>query len=228
MPPDDIKWLASLPEDICDAAGVQNDLLGFQWLSHGPDLDWVRDFGVIKRDLKENMSSILSEIQDEVEIAVAELFGETEDWVPINSLKALRNVSFRAANRIIVGPKLCRDPLYLAACQRWMMAMGLTGMIARFFVLPFLKSQLMPIIAMPYKLAFRKASNMYLPYVYERLRTNRDVSPMGPQNDLLQWTIKKAMLRKQRPAISARDVSDKLVFLNIFGKLSLHRTALLC
>ena len=38
-----MKWLASLPEDACGATHVQQDLLGLQYLSHGPDLEWVHD-----------------------------------------------------------------------------------------------------------------------------------------------------------------------------------------
>ncbi|KAF2170806.1 hypothetical protein M409DRAFT_18780 [Zasmidium cellare ATCC 36951] len=222
LPPEDVKWLASLPEDVCDATHVQEELLGLRYISHGPDIEWVHDFSNIRRDLKIHMTDALPEVLDEVKIAFSSALGQPHTWTRIKALKAMKTATMGVFNRITVGQLLCRDDKYLSAVQRMVMTFALTGIVYRFLIPNCLKKWVMPAVSKPYRWALTRASAMYMPTVQKRLHEYKvSKSRDGLPNDMLQWTIERAVSKYGSSAVGVQDVADTMVFLNIFAAITI-------
>lgn len=203
LPPEDVKWLASLPEDVCDATHVQEELLGLRYISHGPDMEWVYDFSNIRRDLKIHMAEPLPENLDEVKIAFSSALGQPHTWTRIKALKAMKTATMGVFNRITVGQPLCRNDKYLSAVQKMVMTFALTGIFYRFLIPGPLKRWVMPVVLLPYRWALATASDMYAPTMQKRLHEYKvSKSRDGLPNDMLQWTIERAVSKYGSSAVN--------------------------
>lgn len=88
VPPQNVNWLVSLPEQECDTTHVQEELPGMRQLSHGPDPEWVLDSSNIRRNLKSHMAEIFPEVFNEVEIAFSHALGQPKTWTHMHTLDA--------------------------------------------------------------------------------------------------------------------------------------------
>jgi hypothetical protein len=46
LPPDEVAWLISQPENIISDDSVLDEMLSLKWLGHGPTIASAHDFGV--------------------------------------------------------------------------------------------------------------------------------------------------------------------------------------
>ncbi|KAK4501463.1 hypothetical protein PRZ48_007272 [Zasmidium cellare] len=172
--------------------------------------------------MKLHMADIMPDFFDDVKIAVSTALGQPQAWTRIKALKALRTVTMSAFNRVTVGQPLCRDKKYLSAVGRMVMTFALTCVAYRFLVPEPLKRWLMPLIALPYRWTLRKVSDMYLPTVQKRVDQYK-TAKSGDQfpNDMLQWTIERAVAKYGWSAICVRDLANTIIFLNIFAAITI-------
>ena len=149
---------------------------------------------------------------------------------------AVRRAVCGVANRIIVGLPVCRSEEYFHAVSRWWMCFGLTGLIFRSFIPGPLQRFIMPILSLPTLYWRRKIVDMFEPEVARRLRLIQEAKAKGEplsandkdrSNDLMQWLIEQSAHSKDPAEMTPRNLSNKLVLFNLFGKKHTHFITLL-
>jgi hypothetical protein len=233
LPPCDAEWLARQPENIIAAAKTQDEVLGLEWLASGPSNAFIHDFTVIRRDLTRQINACIPDILNEIRYTFDTHFSEGEDagdgWKNVVINDAIRKAVCVVANRIIIGLPVCRSQEYFAAVQRWWVCFGLTGLVFRSFVPRPLQRVFMPLLSLPTWYWRRRIVNMFEPEVARRMKVIQDASasgkPLRPSkddersNDLMQWLIEQSAHNKEPAESSPRDLSNKLVLFNLFGKI---------
>jgi hypothetical protein len=146
---------------------------------------------------------------------------------------AIRKAVCGVANRVIIGLPVCRSQEYFDAVQRWWVCFGLTGLVFRSFVPRPLQRVIMPVLSLPTWYWRRRIVRMFEPEVARRVAIIQDAKARGEPlktskdddraNDLMQWLIEQSSHSKDPAEMSPRNLSNKLVLFNLFGK-SNHTT----
>jgi len=229
LPASDLAWLAAQPEGILSANKVHDGLLAPTYLVHGPDLNAVVDFTVLRRDLTRNLSKVLPDIVDEVEVCLQKTIGDgPEDWKDIKIFDVITKVSRRLNNRVFVGLPVARDQRYLKGLKTWEMALAISSAVIRYLV-PFrLRPWLAPMIAIPSKCIVWRLRRLLQSGIHRRLRAARSPDVKGTRersNDILQWLLSQNSKREPDDQMSVGDIAGKTIMLNFFCKFAppLHR-----
>ncbi|KAK5717443.1 hypothetical protein LTR17_016130 [Elasticomyces elasticus] len=83
LPPSNVSWIASQPENVLSAVTVFNDIMGFEYTAPGPDMAYAHDFAVVQRDLTRNQLRSLPDVLAEIEASCSELLAGVsggEEW----------------------------------------------------------------------------------------------------------------------------------------------------
>ena len=231
LPPSNAEWLARQPENLIADSKVQDDVLALEWLASGPSNAFIHDFTVIRRDLTRQINACIPELLDEIRHVCDAHFSQGEDagdgWQEVLIVDAIRKAVCGVANRVIIGLPVCRSEEYFQAVQNWWICFGLTGLIFRSFIPGPLRNVIMPFLSMPTWYWRRKVANMYEPEVSRRMarmqeaQAKADQSRMCPDeraNDLMQWLIEQSLQSSDPAERNPRNLSNKLVMFNLFGK----------
>lgn len=106
-----LPWLQSQPETHLSAKWAQMDALNIPETFLRPEigLNPVHE-PLVRRELNARLDHIASLINEEVGMALDELWGtETEGWKEVNLDFTIRRGVARATNRILVGGELCKS-----------------------------------------------------------------------------------------------------------------------
>ena len=218
LPPSNVHWIASQPENVLSDIKEQDDLVGLDYLAHGPDQAAVHDFSVIRKDLTRQMGNLLPDLLDEMEASFEAGFGsEMDDWKEVEIFKIIQETSRKTSNRVFVGQPLCRDEKYLASLRKWELAFALCGAVIRYLVPYSLKPFLAPIVAIPLYFYRWLVRRRLLPLVRKRIAldslADKPTAETSRPNDVLQWIVEDNTQHK----MSIEDIAGKTVLLNFFG-----------
>ena len=203
-----------------------------EWLASGPSNAFIHNFTVIRRDLTRQINACIPDVLDEIQYTFDTHFSKGEDAgdgcknVMIND--AIRRAVCGVANRVIVGLPVCRSQEYFDAVQKWWVCFGLTGLVFRSFVPRPLQRVFMPILSLPTWYWRRRIVRMFEPEVARRVQVIQNANGKGESletskdgdrsNDLMQWLIEQSTHSKDPAEMSPRNISNKLVLFNLFGK----------
>jgi hypothetical protein len=113
VPPSMINWLAHQPSDLMNAKDCTFKNMQFVYTVHHPEIthnDMLDQ--LIKKDLTCTIGSVNAEIVEELELTFNKLFGnDTEQWKEVYVWDCMIKMVARTANRIFVGPDLCKSTL---------------------------------------------------------------------------------------------------------------------
>lgn len=221
LPPSNVHWLATQPEHIISAIVVQDELLGIDYLAHGPTTASVHDFTPIRRDMTRQMGRVLPDVLDEISTSFTEVFAgtDTEEWHEVPAIKTIIGTAHRAVSRVYVGLPICRNKRYLAAAYRWEFSFAVMGAILRQFIPREFKPLLGPIAALPLTAIKWLAVRHVLPTIRERVKKLKENNSEDEKpNDMLQWII-ETNARKPDPAeLEPWNIAGKVLLLDMFGK----------
>lgn len=221
LPSSNISWLVSQPENVLSGTKVQDDILALSYLSHGPDLAAIVDFTVVRRDLTRNLSKVLPDILDEIELCFGEKLGDdVEGWKEVKIFEIIEDTSRRLNNRLFIGLPLCRDKRYIDGLRTWEIAFGLCSAVIRYLMPYTLQPWLAPIVAMPVHIQAWRLKRLLLPIIRERIASqNRSLESKTEEkrpNDVLQWLMDGMNERGASSGMSIGDIAGKAITLNFF------------
>lgn len=222
LPPSNAAWLAQQPDSVLSGQTPLDDLLGLDYIAHGPSAESCRDFTVLRRDLTRQVVKLNDQTCDEVQHACDDVFGFGTEFRDFKALQAISSVSFHVANRVFVGLPMCRDKKYKKAVDRWTVAFGISCLFVRYFVPSGFKPLIMRLIAIPARLLMQWTASFITPAIRQRLAAWADRYPapenqrMKP-NDMIQWII-DANANKPDPAeLDPANIAGKTILLNLFA-----------
>lgn len=224
LPPSDIAWLTAKPEHVLSASKVQEDIIAFSYMSHGPDAAARADFTVIRRDLTRNLSKVLPDIIDEVHMCFDEMIkADSKDWSEVKIFHIITETSRRLSNRLFVGLPLCRDKRYIGGLETWELVLGVGSAVVRYLIPPILKPHLAKIVAIPVRFQAWRLKRLLLPQIRGRLaRQNQSdgskVDAVQP-HDVLQWLLDAEAERRVGRGMSIDDIAEKTIMFNFFGRI---------
>jgi hypothetical protein len=168
---------------------------------------------------------------DEIQHTFDTHFSKGEDagdgWKDVSINDAIRKAVCGVANRVIIGLPVCRSQEYFDAVQKWWVCFGLTGLVFRSLVPRPLQRLFMPILSLPTWYWRRRIVRMFEPEVARRMQIIQNANGKGEiletgrddqSNDLMQWLIEQSTHSKNPAEMSPRNISNKLVLFNLFGK----------
>ncbi|EME78104.1 uncharacterized protein MYCFIDRAFT_158033 [Pseudocercospora fijiensis CIRAD86] len=226
LPPSSSAWVAQQPESVLSGNKNLKDVMGPEWLLHGPNADSVLDFSVIRRDLTRQITRLSDQVLEEIQHAFDEkLRFDGEEWNDFSATKLLSCVSFRAANRIFVGLPLCRDAGYEKDVMRWTSCFGISTIIMAFLIPKVLQPSLMPMVSVPARLMQWWATRHLRPKIRERLATleargqanGKMLAEDEKPNDMLQWIIDTNCQKQDPRELEPANIAGKLILFNIFA-----------
>ncbi|KAK5126384.1 hypothetical protein LTR85_010620 [Meristemomyces frigidus] len=233
LPPSNVHWIASQPEHIISDIVVQDELLGIEYLSHGPNSASVHDFAPIRRDMTRQMVKVLPDVLDEISVSFTEAFGtNTEDWKDVLGIKGVVGTAHRAVNRVYVGQPTCRDQRYLKAAFRWEISFALTGAVFRQLIPHEFKPLLGPIASVPLAVVKWLAIRHTLPTIRERVKKlkaggmrEKSSGEDGKPNDMLQWIIETNAQKPDPAELEPWNIAGKILLLDLFATHTTSTTA---
>jgi hypothetical protein len=174
----------------------------------------------------------MPEVLDEIRYTFDKHFCKGEDekdgWKDVLVNDAVRRAVCGVANRVIIGLPVCRSETYFDAVQKWWICFGLTGLVFRSFVPRPFQRLVMPILSLPTWYWRRRIVNMFELEVARRVSVIQEAEARGEplkaskdddrSNDLMQWLIEQASRSNDPAEMSPRNLSNKLVLFNLFGK----------
>lgn len=104
-----MAWLLSQPDHILNAKEAQKETLQADYtvLNKKIVIDPTHE-EVIRRDLTRQLSSMITEIMEELGNGFDQYFGlDTENWKEIGVYQNMINIVARTSNRVLVGLPLC-------------------------------------------------------------------------------------------------------------------------
>lgn len=108
-----IEELKSAPMDKVDFIGIVRDLMEGDYTGIGHRSRLHPD--TLKLGLTPKVSSMMPEVQDEVDVAFRDAFPACEDWTEIELLPVFANIVARASSRMMGGKPLSRDKEWIQA-----------------------------------------------------------------------------------------------------------------
>ena len=109
----EVEELSALPPSIASPHGaLEQDLLG-RYTGLDIILESRLHFAIVQRKLTPRLSILTPFLQDELTTAFDEFFPACNEWTEVQPYKIFAKVAARLSARAMVGPRLCRDPLWL-------------------------------------------------------------------------------------------------------------------
>jgi len=220
VPPSMINWLAHQPSDLMNAKDCTFENMQFAYTVHHPEIthnDMLDQ--LIKKDLTRTIGSVNAEIVEELELTFHELFGsDTEQWKEVCVWDCMIKTVARTANRVFVGPELCRNDEYLTSCVNWTRDIQISGAILH-MIPKFLKSALAWFVTIPNRRDTKINMKHTVPLVQQRIydmnRKLQDPSYKYEEpNDFLTWMVRESFKRTTPQERSAPALAYRLLLLN--------------
>jgi len=109
LPPNSIRWLANLPDDVLDVQELHQDILETDYVfqyRHAVSSPIHED--VIRRDLNKQLGSLTTDIMSELGSGFEQYWGvDMQEWREIAVFDNMMKTVTRTTNRMLVGLPLC-------------------------------------------------------------------------------------------------------------------------
>ncbi|KAK8021976.1 hypothetical protein PG993_012743 [Apiospora rasikravindrae] len=167
-----------------------------------------------------SLESMLPTIEEEIEASFDDTWGTNyDDWTEIHPWSATIQIASRTLNRVLSGPTICRNPLYIASLISYMRDVLLDAVIIRAF----------PRIPRPVAAAFvtrrlrrnlKTFTKLMLPHVEERVRQMRrkqedpDLDWEAP-NDFITWHVEASYRAKSAYERDPYIICERLNVMNL-------------
>ncbi|KAF4635674.1 hypothetical protein G7Y89_g2420 [Cudoniella acicularis] len=174
---------------------------------------------IISKDLTKTIGSLNKELMEEIALSFESIWGtDTENWKEVVVWDTMIKTIARTANRIFVGPELCKNDDYLESCVKWTRAIQISGAILH--TIPnFLKSSLAWFVTIPNRRERNRSMKYTLPLVTQRM-TDMERKRLDPSweweepNDTITWLIHDSQTRTLPHEKSAEGLAYRLLLLN--------------
>ncbi|KAI6024243.1 cytochrome P450 [Pisolithus marmoratus] len=179
------------PDDQLSAVEGTNDFFKFAFTMGHRVANEPYHFAIIKTQLNRKLLTLYPIIEDEVSVALGEIFSSQDDeWKPVVVLEATRKVVSRASNRIFVGLPLCRDPDWLEFGLQY--AVDAMVSAAKMDLFPRFMWPLIAIFVTSTRNQVGRAVDFLGPIIRERQKVANHVRSgevVNVPDDFLQWLI---------------------------------------
>ncbi|SMQ45742.1 unnamed protein product [Zymoseptoria tritici ST99CH_3D7] len=191
LPAQKLQEVMSLDDDQIDHLGPLNDAFIPKYTTgidvlNGPHVD------IVRQKLTRRLPLMTADVYEELVLAMERVWAPKQDeWTTVKVLESTMKIVGQAANRMLCGPELCRNPVWLEATRRHAITAFATGFMLRPF--PGWTHPITGrIAAIPHLLSLRKCKRMCTPIIEERLRNTLDPTTTKTSEapfDLLQWIV---------------------------------------
>ncbi|KAL8737236.1 MAG: hypothetical protein Q9181_001890 [Wetmoreana brouardii] len=176
LPPEHMTWFFNQPDSALSSAEIRKERHAVRYLHIGVEFDSTVFF--LERFINETLTKKLGMLQrpmvQEIWQSTDKIFGVDETaWRTLKVYDSLQEIILPAMSRIFFGLPLGRDPKYLTAFRRYVLAMGIgtlvIGQLPRYF-----KGLLVPLFNVPLWYYREKSMKALVPMVERQLIESRD------------------------------------------------------
>ncbi|KAL0062050.1 hypothetical protein AAF712_011128 [Marasmius tenuissimus] len=225
VPPSLIPWLSQQPAHTMNAKDCTFENMQFAYTVQHPEITHndLLDL-MIKRDLTKSVGNLNDEIVQEIQECMEELFGgDVEgggeaEWREVGVWDSMIKLVARSANRVFVGPELCKNDEYLMSCVRWTRDIQVSGAIMH-MIPKFLKPYVARLATIPNRRDTATNLKHSLPLVEQRIadmtrKLNDKTFDYEAPDELLTWMIQESFKRSTESERSAYSLAYRLLLLN--------------
>jgi cytochrome P450 len=191
--PELIEDVRKAPEDVLSFRVPAREFIQTQYTMEKLDLDNSYHVDIIRTKLTRNIGDTFKEVYDElVRSLEASIPVHGDDWVKVPVIETTRLVVCATANRVFVGPPLCRDQDYLNLNLNFTLNVIKEATILKMF--PNLLRPIVTRVISNLPLQFRRHEEFVRAMIEERIAKmeefgeNWDDKP----NDMLMWLMSEA------------------------------------
>ncbi|KAI0404297.1 ent-kaurene oxidase [Xylaria palmicola] len=228
IPPQQIRNVYSLPEDILDVEETQNQLLQVRWTMRDKIIAQERlHANVVRNQLTRNIKNITETVADEIDSGFGRTWGTAPTWREVKIWDTCLRIVAGATNGAFCGQPLCRNPAFLDCLRDHAMSVFIGALLVNCTPWP-LKSLSGIVVGMICKYKLNKAVEICMPFVKERLEHTAKLKADSsynwtPPNDGLQWIIEECYSSRDPAAqLDIARVCHRVVLVN---DVSLHTTS---
>ncbi|KAF2970323.1 hypothetical protein GQX73_g3176 [Xylaria multiplex] len=163
-----LSWLISQPEACLSAKWAQMDALNIPTTFLRPEIGLnPAHEPVVRRDLTAHLDRLEADIWEEVGMALEVVWGkDSQSWREVNLDHTIRRVVARAANRVFVGDKLCRNDDYIENSIRYVTQVSAVGLLMNLFP-SWVKRFVGVIFTTPIRITYSRCSKHLIPVFSE-------------------------------------------------------------
>lgn len=212
LPPTDVRRLMREPDSVLSVSANLDQNFATQYTM--PFLAHPTHEDVIRKYLTKKLPEVTSDTMEEVETALAELWGtDTEEFQEVPILASVEKILARADNRVFVGLPLCRNDDYLSMTVKFATDVAINGMIIN--VLPrILKPVLGRLLTITNRIHYYKARRHLMPHIEQRLAAYNKAEKKSPHNDFITWIIEDAIKHGDARGLDPKVISFRIIDVN--------------
>ncbi|KAF2478184.1 putative cytochrome P450 [Lindgomyces ingoldianus] len=133
LPLEIVEELSTIPPNIASPHGaLEHDLLG-PYTGLNLILESRLHHSIVQRKLTPRLPALTPYLESELTSAIDEYFPTCEEWTEIQPFRLLGQVAARLTARALVGPGLCRNPVWLDISVNYTESLFKTIVILRLF-----------------------------------------------------------------------------------------------
>jgi hypothetical protein len=231
VPRSQMSWMFDQPDSVLSTSEAHYDVLQGAYCFVEPII--LRDpyhEHVVHKNLVRNLNAIIPELEEEVPATIEAIYGvDTEAYRTVEILDSFMRMIPRLTNRMLVGPKLCREQKYLDA------VLSFTKDIIRTQMIMFLAPKAIhPIVggllSFTSKYHYWLSSQFTLPLIKERLNDMRKKDAGDPSykdwkepHDFISWSYRTAQAEGRLDETRPDRIAKRVMPLNF---ASIHTTSL--
>ncbi|KAE8377155.1 cytochrome P450 [Aspergillus bertholletiae] len=200
LPPEQISWLLSQPENVLSHEKANEDVHALPFLAPAFDnYDHLELIRAIRSDLTRSILQTEDALLDELRHVTDETLGPPGEssWKEVNLTEALDRIIFGVGLRIFFGASLCRNPRFIYYVKTFTRVTGAMMIFVSQFVPWPLKPVVGIVAGLPIYYYWMRLIIFLYPTFQDRiqcLRAKRETPPA----DLVTWMVELAM--SQNPA----------------------------
>ncbi|KAJ3478574.1 hypothetical protein NLI96_g9659 [Meripilus lineatus] len=186
---DEIRRAGDDELNFLDAAidGLQTDYTMGTAISNNP-----YHVPIIRSQLTRNLSTLFSDIRDELSTAFKDFIPPTDEWTKVTALPTVMQIVCRTSNRIFVGQPVCRDPDYANLNITYTVDVVKAGLTIKMF--PRLLRPLVALFLTNISANINRGIKHLGPIIKERFEKMAEYGDdwEGKPNDMLMWIMEVA------------------------------------
>lgn len=222
IPSNKRKWFFEQKKDILDHRATGFDAVETQYtMPCGHILESPTHIAIIKKDLTRELGNLTSQLVDEVEQGLKELWGtDTENWQEVVLWDTIMALVTRTFNRILVGKPLCDNKKYLINTKKYVSTIHTMSAIIRIFP-SWSKPLIGRLLSLPCWYYFWHGKRYALPLIQARLAEGLTEVQTGEEgqerNDFVMWIIRTALKMESLVDLQLSTIYARLMSMNFAG-----------
>ncbi|KIO01909.1 hypothetical protein M404DRAFT_28164 [Pisolithus tinctorius Marx 270] len=216
-----LEEVKAAPDDQLSAAEGTNDFLKIAFTMGHRVANEPYHFVVIKTQLNRKLSSLCPIVEDEISVALSEVFS-SQEWKPVVALEAIQKVVSGASNRIFVGLPLCRNPDWLEFGLQF--AVDSLSAARRAFIFDDIISRIIASLVTSTESQVGRAVEFLGPIIRERQKIAdraRSGEVVNMPDDFLQWLIDTGI------ETTEREITQRILVM-VFASVHVTASSLMC